>query len=557
MAAYTSTGRGECIAYSNDRGRTFADYNNDPVVKHPGRDPRLLWYAPGKHWVMAVYDETDGKRGVAFYASPDLKEWKYQSRIEGFFECPDLFELPVEGGGGAKKWVLYSGDAQYLLGSFDGKAFTPDAPGKQQLWYGNFYAAQTYSDAPDGRRVQIGWGNGVAFPDMPFNQQMAFPCRLTLRKTADDVRMFAEPVKEIETLHARKHTVADRTLKPGDNPLADVAGDLFDLRAEFEPGDGEAFGFTVRGVPVVYDVKKQEISCKGVKAPLPSGGRQGAAATAGGPRFRRNLRQRRPRGAVGRRHPGGRQPFARSIQPRRRDAPAVAGGVRAEVRMGGLAVKTLRPAVLALLLLASAARGDRKLEGVACRSVHLRYPAPEAVAFYNEVTVDASARGSYFMVCGFGGGYFGMQELGDGKKVLLFSVWDAADKNDPNAVAEEKRVKVLQKDEKVRVGRFGNEGTGAQSFFDYDWKPGATYRFLVTAKPEGARAPLTPPISTSPRTRTGSGWRPFRRSPGGKACTATILLSRTSGATASRPARPARPTSATAGSRRPTASGRR
>lgn len=154
-------------------------------------------------------------------------------------------------------------------------------------------------------------------------------------------------------------------------------------------------------------------------------------------------------------------------------------------------MKTLRLAVLALLVLAAAARGDRKLEGVACRSVHLRYPAPEAVAFYNEVTVDASARGSYFMVCGFAGGYFGMQELGDGKKVLLFSVWDAADKNDPNAVGEEKRVKVLQKDEKVRVGRFGGEGTGAQSFFDYDWKPGATYRFLVTAKAEGGRTAYT------------------------------------------------------------------
>ena len=149
-------------------------------------------------------------------------------------------------------------------------------------------------------------------------------------------------------------------------------------------------------------------------------------------------------------------------------------------------MKPLRAALLALLTLA-AARGDQKLEGDACRSVHLRYPAPEAVVFYNEVTVDASARGSYFMVCGFGGGYFGMQELGDGKKVLLFSVWDAADKSDPNAVEEEKRVKVLQKDEKVRVGRFGNEGTGAQSFFDYDWKPGATYRFLVTAKVEDGR----------------------------------------------------------------------
>ena len=95
------------------------------------------------------------------------------------------------------------------------------------------------------------------------------------------------------------------------------------------------------------------------------------------------------------------------------------------------------------------------------------------------------------MACGFDVGYFGIQELGDGKKVILFSVWDASDKNDPNAVEEEKRVKVLQKDEKVRVGRFGNEGTGAQSFFDYDWKPGETYRFLVTAKPDDKRTAYT------------------------------------------------------------------
>ena len=140
----------------------------------------------------------------------------------------------------------------------------------------------------------------------------------------------------------------------------------------------------------------------------------------------------------------------------------------------------------ALVTLAAAARRRKARR----RRLPLRPPAlpgPGGVAFYNEVTVDASARGSYFMVCGFDGGYFGIQELGDGKKVLLFSVWDASDKNDPNAVEEEKRVKVLQKDDKVRVGRFGNEGTGAQSFFDYDWKPGETYRFLVTAKVEDGR----------------------------------------------------------------------
>ncbi|HVS39819.1 MAG TPA: glycoside hydrolase family 32 protein [Gemmataceae bacterium] len=267
VAAYTSTGRGECIAYSNDRGRTWTDFKEDPVVKHNGRDPRLLWHEPTKQWVMAVYDEADGKRWIAFYTSRDLKKWECQSRIEGFFECPDLFELPVEGGA-AKKWVLYSGDAKYVIGDFDGKTFTPDAKDKQQLWYGNFYAAQTYSNAPDGRRIQIGWGDGIVFPDMPFNQQMAFPCRLTLHRTADGLRMFAEPVQEIESLHAKKHALADRLLKPGDNPLAEVSGDLFDIRAEFEPAGAEAFGFTIRGVPVVYDAKKQEISCRNVTAPL-------------------------------------------------------------------------------------------------------------------------------------------------------------------------------------------------------------------------------------------------------------------------------------------------
>ena len=80
--------------------------------------------------------------------------------------------------------------------------------------------------------------------------------------------MFAEPVAEVESLHAKKHAVADRTLKPGENPLADVSGDLFDIRAEFEPGDAEAFGFIIRGVPVICDVKKQEISCRNVTAPL-------------------------------------------------------------------------------------------------------------------------------------------------------------------------------------------------------------------------------------------------------------------------------------------------
>jgi fructan beta-fructosidase len=267
VAAYTSTGRGECIVFSNDRGRTWTEHAGNPVVRHTGRDPRLLWHAPTKQWVMAVYDEADGKRGIAFHTSPDLKAWQFRSRIDGFYECPDLFELPVDGDAGKTKWVLYSGDAKYVLGTFDGRAFTVES-GKHQLWYGNFYAAQTFSNVPDGRRVQVGWGQGITFPGMPFNQQMTFPCRLTLRTTPDGVRLFAEPVREIESLHGPKHAWADRVLQAGETFPTDVRGELFDVSAELEPDGAEAFGLTVRGVPVTYDVKKQELACGGKAAPL-------------------------------------------------------------------------------------------------------------------------------------------------------------------------------------------------------------------------------------------------------------------------------------------------
>jgi fructan beta-fructosidase len=267
VAAFTSTGRGECMIFSNDRGRTWTEYEGNPVVKHAGRDPRLLWHAGRKCWIMAVYDERDGKQWIAFYSSTDLKKWKYESRIDGFFECPDLFSLPVQGEGGQSKWVLYAADGQYLLGDFDGRTFRKES-GKHRLWYGNFYAAQTFSNTPDERRIQIGWGKDIAFPGMPFNQQMTIPCQLTLRKTAESVRLFAEPVREIERLRGVKHAWRETMLQAGDNPLAKLRGDLFELRADVDLQDSAGFAFNVRGVPVRYDAKKKVLTCKQVTVPL-------------------------------------------------------------------------------------------------------------------------------------------------------------------------------------------------------------------------------------------------------------------------------------------------
>ena len=117
-----------------------------------------------------------------------------------------------------------------------------------------------------------------------------------------------------------------------------------------------------------------------------------------------------------------------------------------------------------------------------CRSVHLGYEMQESTVLYNEIVAVNSAPGTYFCAMGFNRGYFGMQELSSGKKVILFSVWDDSKTHDKHSVDESKRARVLEKGEGVRTGRFGGEGTGAQSFYDYDWKIGETVRFLVQAK---------------------------------------------------------------------------
>lgn len=128
----------------------------------------------------------------------------------------------------------------------------------------------------------------------------------------------------------------------------------------------------------------------------------------------------------------------------------------------------------------------------AARSVHLSYPAPEGLSFYNEVIVQNTVNGSYFMACGWNTGYFGIQQLDEeNDKVVLFSVWDPSKGDDPNAIRKEDRVEVLDQSADVRVKRFGGEGTGAQCFLKCNWRVGDTNRFLITAKTENEKTSYT------------------------------------------------------------------
>lgn len=204
VAAYTvDDGRTETqfIAYSNDNGRTFTKYAGNPVVASNDkwgtihtRDPKLFRYSD--HWVMVLCE----RDGHSIYTSPNLKDWSFKSHITGFWECPELFELPVDGNADNTLWVMYGASGTYMLGKFDGETFTP-VSGKHKYTGGSIYAAQTFNDIPaaDGRRIQIGWGR-INIPDAPFNQQMLLPTELTLATTKDGVRLVNKPVREVETI---------------------------------------------------------------------------------------------------------------------------------------------------------------------------------------------------------------------------------------------------------------------------------------------------------------------------------------------------------------------
>jgi sucrose-6-phosphate hydrolase SacC (GH32 family) len=227
---------------------------------------------------MALYlEKSEEGQHYALYASSDLKAWAHLQDIylPRSGECPDLFPLPADG---ETRWVFWGADGHYLVGAFDGQAFAPETPPLRAYCGGaedraSAYAAQTYSDIPaqDGRRIQIAWLRGD-IPGMPFNQQMSFPVEMALCSTAEGPRLCYSPVKEIETLYEEKRTLRDVDL--ADDPIRLPTGehDLLDICAEIEVRDATELEFDIRGVLIVCDPNRQELSCCDRTAPLKATG---------------------------------------------------------------------------------------------------------------------------------------------------------------------------------------------------------------------------------------------------------------------------------------------
>jgi sucrose-6-phosphate hydrolase SacC (GH32 family) len=272
----------QCIAYSNDRGRTFTKWGGNPALKNvagDNRDPKVFWHEPTKRWVMVLYvpvqdtkkKTADGQpatvQALQFFASPNLKEWSFLSQLDNFFECPDMFELPVDGDRQNTRWVVFGANGEYLIGRFDGTTFTKES-GKNKSDFGkNFYAAQTYSDIPagDGRRILIGWMQGGKYPGMPFNQQMGFPVTLELRTTPEGPRLRKWPVKEITSLSPGfPVTLKNVTLSREDFDKLEVP--VADLSLEVPDND---FKIDVRGFPIRWEAQARKLTVRGREATLP------------------------------------------------------------------------------------------------------------------------------------------------------------------------------------------------------------------------------------------------------------------------------------------------
>lgn len=248
VTLYTCTKKGTCVAFSNDHGITWQAYDKNPVAMGgptaDTRDPHVFWHEPTKKWVSALYEN-----GVTFYTSSDLKAWNEVSNIDFGFECPDIYELPIDGVAANSKWVLQDAAGSYLLGSFDGTTFTPDSSTIRKMDMSSvFYASQTFyrKSFPDQRVVQMPWLRGMMGATAPFNQAIGFPVHVQLKTFPDGVRVARTPIDEIEKLYTDSKSFAAQVVFAGDNPFAALKSKVFDLELDFDLSKTTATTITVK-----------------------------------------------------------------------------------------------------------------------------------------------------------------------------------------------------------------------------------------------------------------------------------------------------------------------
>jgi sucrose-6-phosphate hydrolase SacC (GH32 family) len=240
VSLFTSAGASQIqsMAYSLDNGQTFEKYAGNPVLTldSEARDPKMFWYAPNNEWILVLAHPLEHE--MLIFASPDLKNWTLRSSFgkglgaqDGVWECPDMFELKVDGTD-RTKWVLlcnlnpggpFGGSAtQYFVGDFDGKTFTPDldadgnVPTKWMDFGKDHYATVSFSDAPQGRRVVLGWMSNWQYandvPTQQFRSANTLPRDVRLFTGRDgQLYMASAPSQELTAMRGRQVAKAGKT----------------------------------------------------------------------------------------------------------------------------------------------------------------------------------------------------------------------------------------------------------------------------------------------------------------------------------------------------------
>ena len=234
VAFYTSSGthQQQSMAYSTDGGKTFTKFANNPVIANTTRgdfrDPKVFWHAETNRWVMCL--ALGWEYGIQFWTSTDLRTWREASTFttdvtrckRGQWECPDLLRMNYNG---QDKWVLVvsvnpggpvSGSGtMYLVGDFDGEKFVADDL-SYPLWldFGmDIYAGVTWSNAPDGRIILLGWMNNWLYagdvPCDPWRSTFTLPRELSLIDYQGKPLLASRPVAEIDKLAGDWNTVGN------------------------------------------------------------------------------------------------------------------------------------------------------------------------------------------------------------------------------------------------------------------------------------------------------------------------------------------------------------
>jgi len=275
VAIYTGTARGTCLAWSNDGGTSWHDYKNNPVgnktEKTYPRDPCVIWHNPSSKWILALYEN-----GTSFYSSKDLINWEFMSNINFGYECPDLFQLPLDGDYNNNKWVIQDANGSYLIGDFDGIRFTKDQQQDTLIMDvgPDFYAAQTFPVGTlpnnDKRVIQIAWmdhwNGGIG--EKGWERNATFPVSLGLVTFDGQKRICRNPIKEIESIYESGKSWKNKTCKPNSNLLSGIKSKKFDLIAEFDLSKTTAtkFGFKVANKTIEYDIDNHTLLSKKLMA---------------------------------------------------------------------------------------------------------------------------------------------------------------------------------------------------------------------------------------------------------------------------------------------------